>query len=386
MSTTDAAVAFWDGVHASRPTADDPRPNVRLTETVAGLPSGDALDLGCGNGGDALWLAGQGWQVTAVDISAVAVERLAALARSRGLGERLTPVQHDLRTSFPPGAFDLISAHYLHTPHDLDRAAVLRLAAHALRPGGRLLVVDHGSTAPWSWNQTSDTRCPSPQEVAAGIELAPDTWTVERADAPRRIATGPDGHTAEVTDHVLVIRRTALVRGRRPLMSGSAGATPRNRRRDTPPPRTGSSETEVLRGFLDYLRTSIVAKVDGAPEPQARAAAVPSGTNLLGLLNHLTFVERSVFLGEDVSDWPATFRAASADSVADVVARYQEAVGRANDALDGCTDLGAPVPRPRPGRPAPSVRWALTHMIEETGRHAGHADILRELIDGSTGR
>ncbi|MER6605211.1 DinB family protein [Streptomyces sp. NPDC000927] len=169
-------------------------------------------------------------------------------------------------------------------------------------------------------------------------------------------------------------------------MSGSSSAAPHNRRRDTPPPRTGSSETEVLRGFLDYLRTSIVAKVDGAPEPRARAAAVPSGTNLLGLLNHLTFVERSAFLGEDVSDWPATFQAASADGVADVVARYQEAVSRANDALDGCTDLGAPVPRPRPGRPAPSVRWALTHMIEETGRHAGHADILRELIDGSTGR
>ncbi|WP_431998197.1 DUF664 domain-containing protein [Sphaerimonospora mesophila] len=50
------------------------------------------------------------------------------------------------------------------------------------------------------------------------------------------------------------------------------------------------------------------------------------------------------------------------------------------------TDLDAPVPRPRPGRPAPSVRWALTHVIEESGRHAGHAGILRELIDGTTGR
>ncbi|MFE9610782.1 DinB family protein [Streptomyces sp. NPDC006012] len=162
--------------------------------------------------------------------------------------------------------------------------------------------------------------------------------------------------------------------------------TRRDRRGDTPPPRTGSSETAVLRGFLDYLRTSIAAKVDGAPEPQVRTAAVPSGTNLLGLLNHLTFVERSLFLGDDVTDWPATFRAAPADSVADVVARYREAVARANGVLDRCTDLGAPVPRPRPGRPAPSVRWALTHMIEETGRHAGHADILRELADGSTGR
>lgn len=161
---------------------------------------------------------------------------------------------------------------------------------------------------------------------------------------------------------------------------------PTARRRDIPPPRLGSSETEILRGFLDYLRNSIVAKVDDAPEPQVRRAGVPSGTNLLGLLNHLTFVERSTFLGDRVTNWQATFQAAPADSVADVVARYRTTVERANQILDGCTDLGAPVPRPRPDRPAPSVRWALTHMIEETGRHAGHADILRELIDGATGR
>ncbi|MFJ8636296.1 DUF664 domain-containing protein [Streptomyces sp. NPDC093568] len=164
--------------------------------------------------------------------------------------------------------------------------------------------------------------------------------------------------------------------------------TRRNRRRDTPPPRTGGDEIEVLRGFLDYLRASVAAKVDGAPEPQVRTAAVPSGTNLLGLLNHLTLVERSMFLGDDVTDWRASFQAAPQDSVAEVVARYRDAVRRANDVLDGCTDLGAPIPRPRArrDRPAPSIRWALTHMIEETGRHAGHADILRELVDGTTGR
>ncbi|TDB97609.1 DinB family protein [Actinomadura sp. 7K534] len=159
---------------------------------------------------------------------------------------------------------------------------------------------------------------------------------------------------------------------------------PTTHRRDAPPPRTGNSEAEVLRGFLDYLRTSIAAKVEDAPEPQVRTAGVASGTNLLGLLEHLTFVERATFLGDKVTNWQATFEAAPGDTVADVVARYREAVERANEVLDGCTDLGAPVPRP--GRPAPSVRWALTHMIEETGRHAGHADILRELIDGATGR
>ncbi|MDA3627709.1 DinB family protein [Saccharopolyspora sp. WRP15-2] len=157
-------------------------------------------------------------------------------------------------------------------------------------------------------------------------------------------------------------------------------------RTDSPPPRTGNSEVEVLRGFLDYLRSSIAAKVDSAPEPQVRTAGVPSGTNLLGLLNHLTSVERAMFLGDRVADWQATFRAAPEDSAADVVARYREAVDCANEVLDGCSDLGAPVPRPRSDRPAPSIRWALSHMIEETGRHAGHADILRELIDGTTGR
>ncbi|MGY2023319.1 DinB family protein [Nocardia gipuzkoensis] len=141
-----------------------------------------------------------------------------------------------------------------------------------------------------------------------------------------------------------------------------------------------------MRGFLDYLRTSITAKVEGAAEPEVRTAAVPSGTNLLGLLEHLTFVERSTFLRDTVTNWQATFQAAPADSVADVVARYRQTVERANKVLDECTELGAPVPRPRPNSHAPSLRWALTHMIEETARHAGHADILRELIDGATGR
>ncbi|GAA0988220.1 MULTISPECIES: class I SAM-dependent methyltransferase [Nocardiopsis] len=208
MDTTDA-VTFWNDVHSSHPAATDPQPNARLTEVVADLPPGRVLDLGCGGGGDALWLARRGWQVTAVDISAVAVERLTGLARSHGLGDLVAAERHDLDASFPQGRFDLVSAHYLQTFFALDRAAVLRSAAHALRPGGRLLVVDHGSVAPWSWNQDPDARFPSPQEVAEGIALDPASWTVERAEAPRRIATGPDGSTAEVTDHVLIVRRTA---------------------------------------------------------------------------------------------------------------------------------------------------------------------------------
>jgi hypothetical protein len=94
---------------------------------------------------------------------------------------------------------------------------------------------------------------------------------------------------------------------------------------DHKPPGISADEKTTLAGFLNYLRDAIAAKVADVPESQVREPGVASGTNLLGLIRHLT-------------------------------------------------------------GPAPSMRWLLTHMIEETGRHTGHADILREQIDGVTGR
>jgi hypothetical protein len=150
-------------------------------------------------------------------------------------------------------------------------------------------------------------------------------------------------------------------------------------RRDVPPPRTGTGEKQVLTGFLDYLRESVASKLDGAAEPEVRTAMVASGTNLLGLVTHLTNVER-------FTDWPRTFHAPAEASVAEVVAGNRTAVAEANEVIAACRDLTEPIVTVPGPRSAPSMRWALTHMIEETGRHAGHADILRELIDGSTGR
>jgi len=158
------------------------------------------------------------------------------------------------------------------------------------------------------------------------------------------------------------------------------------RRRDAPPPRTGSSEKEVLVGFLDYLRESAARKVEGATDEIARRPGVPSGTSLLGLVRHLAHVERSMFLGEQVDDWEATFRPRDDETVDSLVAAYRSAVASANEVIAACGDLAVPVPRPGTRRASPSMRWALTHMIEETGRHAGHLDILRELGDGATGR
>ncbi|WP_328475543.1 DinB family protein [Actinoplanes sp. NBC_00393] len=122
------------------------------------------------------------------------------------------------------------------------------------------------------------------------------------------------------------------------------------------------------------------------PEPQVRAAGVPSGTNLLGLIKHLTYVERFYFLGEPITNLRRTLRPAAAETVDGLLAAYRETGEQVNRVVEACTDLSLPAPRP-PGRGlGPSMRWALVHMIEETGRHAGHADILREQIDGATGR
>jgi hypothetical protein len=155
---------------------------------------------------------------------------------------------------------------------------------------------------------------------------------------------------------------------------------------DTRPPHTGAEEKATLLGFLDYLRGAIAAKAEGVPEPQIRTPGVPSGTSLLGLVKHLTCVERFYFLGEDVDDWKATLHPTPDETIDGVLADYREAVRRANQVIEACTDLTQPAPKAPRRQSAPSMRWVLVHMIEETGRHAGHADILREQIDGAVGR
>ncbi|OZD12563.1 DinB family protein [Rhodococcus sp. 06-156-3C] len=164
--------------------------------------------------------------------------------------------------------------------------------------------------------------------------------------------------------------------------------TPRASRHhnDAPPPRTGSSEFDTLTGFLGYLRTCVVTKISGIDDERARLSPVHSGTNALGLVWHLAHVERFTFLGEPVADWAATFHVPATTSLHDVVTGYQNAVERADHVIASLTDPSSSAP-PRDGhKSAASLRWTLTHMIEETARHAGHLDILCESIDRRTGR
>jgi uncharacterized damage-inducible protein DinB len=157
-------------------------------------------------------------------------------------------------------------------------------------------------------------------------------------------------------------------------------------RGDLGPGWTEPGELNSLRGFLDYLRDAVVEKVADVPEPQVRTAGVASGTTLLGLVRHLAAVERFYFLGVPIGNLRRTMRPTRDETAGALIADYRQAVAEANEVILTWTDLTLPAPRP-PGRGLPPTRrWVLTHMIEETARHAGHADILRELIDGSTGR
>ncbi|MFC4030933.1 DinB family protein [Streptomyces polygonati] len=159
---------------------------------------------------------------------------------------------------------------------------------------------------------------------------------------------------------------------------------------DLRPPEVEADEKATLLTFLGYLREAVVRKVEDVPDAAARTPAVPSGTSLLGLVRHLAAVELNWFVwayeGPDRERWDDDATPAEGETVAGVVAAYRDAIRRADTVIAGCDDLGRPGARSLRETAPPSMRWILVHMIEETGRHAGHADILRELHDGAAGR
>jgi hypothetical protein len=153
-------------------------------------------------------------------------------------------------------------------------------------------------------------------------------------------------------------------------------------------PFVNGNERETLVAFLDYLREAIVVKTDGLSEADAGRSLVPSGTSLLGLVKHLTMVEVSWFQWSFAADdvrVPGE-RIKEGDTVASVVASYRAATARNNEIVASAVDLTAMCARRPPTTDLMSLRWILVHMIEETARHAGHADILREQLDGEVGR
>ena len=194
----------WDELYASTELVWTAEANRFVVEELAGLATGRALDLGTGEGRNAIWLAERGWQVTAVDFSAVGLAKAAELAARRGVtGVRW--VEADLREYQPgPAAYDLVLLAYVHLPPD-EFAALLQRAASALAPDGTLLVVGHdvdniahghgGPQDPRILHRVQDV-------VAALPGLA-----IQRAEQARRPVLTGDGERAAIDSVVRAQRR-----------------------------------------------------------------------------------------------------------------------------------------------------------------------------------
>ena len=193
--------ASWDERYRGAPALWSGRVNPPLVAEATGLAPGRALDVGCGEGGDALWLARRGWRVTGLDWSEVALARAAEHAAAAGLTEQVEWVRGDVGSWQPPAAaYDLVTAHFLHPTADQRRPLVTRLAT-SVAPGGTLLWVGHAyneaAAAAWGGD-----RFVAAAEVAA--DLDPAAWeVVVAATRPR-----PDGkHGDHHADEVLRARR-----------------------------------------------------------------------------------------------------------------------------------------------------------------------------------
>ena|SRR6478609_3562822 len=216
----DAASA-WDERYRSKARLWSGKPNPQLVREAGGLRPGTALELGCGEGADAIWLAQKGWSVTAVDVSAVALERarsheLAELAResvhaSNGTMEsRITWQQADLAQWHPGNSYDLVTSQFLHS-QELDWRVPLRAAASAVKAGGTLLVVGHHPDRLPPWGNDHHKHLDmfyTGDQLVQELGLDQPGWQVEVLTSRERPATGPEGQEATIAD--VVLRATRL--------------------------------------------------------------------------------------------------------------------------------------------------------------------------------
>lgn len=150
-------------------------------------------------------------------------------------------------------------------------------------------------------------------------------------------------------------------------------------------------QREMLAGFLDWLRAVVERKVDGLSLEQATSVMTGSGLTVLGVVQHLAWAERIWFPGRfaggslELATIDQSFVLAPDATIADVVADYRAACDESRRVVDAAPALRELSAQPHHVYGPVSLRWIIVHMIEETARHAGHLDIMREAIDGRTG-
>lgn len=204
--------AFWDARYGEADAIWSGNPNPQLVVEAAGLTPGTALEVGCGEGADAIWLAQRGWRVTGVELSGVALRRAARHAEAAGVADRIEFQHVDVtRWERPDGAFDLVTAQFMQLPSE-QRVDLHRRLAAAVAPGGALLVVGHHPS-------DLDGEMPRPRmrdwmfnadDVAAVLDSR--DWTILVTDKRARQAALPDdGRLVTIHDAVLRARRAPVV-------------------------------------------------------------------------------------------------------------------------------------------------------------------------------
>ena len=200
---------FWEHRYATTTRVWSGQANPTLAAVAAGFSPGRAIDLGCGEGGDAIWLAEHGWEVVGVDIASSAVRHA-----EEGLdARRIRFVAADVSSIGEPGAdpvfaaggYDLVASSFLHSPTPLDRIRIHRAAAELVAPGGHLLVVSHAAPPPWA-TLPHRARLAAPDEEFAALGL-PDVWEAVVVGTRSRRVTGPDGEPAELLDGLILVHR-----------------------------------------------------------------------------------------------------------------------------------------------------------------------------------
>jgi SAM-dependent methyltransferase len=194
---------FWDDRYGSAGRLWSGQPNAQFAAQVADLTPGEALEAGCGEGADAIWLAQRGWTVTGVDVSAVALERAASASGEAGgdVARRITWQREDLLTWVPePERYDLVSAQFMHFP-PAELAAFHQGLAAAVRPGGTLLLIAHHPDDVHAQRKGRPDLFWYAEDIAASLEA--ERWEVRVAEGAGRLAEDLDGQQLMVRDTVL---------------------------------------------------------------------------------------------------------------------------------------------------------------------------------------
>lgn len=200
--------AFWDERYRAASRLWSGQPNPQLVAEASDLPAGCALDVGAGEGADAIWLARRGFRVTAIDISQVALERARAHAREAGeaVAAAITWVHADLlRWQAEPEHYDLVSAQFMHLP-SAARVPLYRRVANAVRQHGVLLIVGHHP----SDLQTPIKRPPDPDLLFTPQDLQGllgDGWRILVSEVRPRSVRDADGNAVTIHDSVLKAQR-----------------------------------------------------------------------------------------------------------------------------------------------------------------------------------